>query len=176
MWAAGCSMATNGNELLGIFLKHRPKLLNYFSARSLSREESEDLAQEAWIKLSRNGEAATAAPIPYLMRIARSLAIDSGRSKTRTLSTTEVDDLLEICDERATPEKTAEDRDQLLVLRQVLQELPQRQQRMLLASRIDNRRHADIADDFGVSVRTVEMEIRKAILYCGKRLDDINQI
>jgi RNA polymerase sigma factor (sigma-70 family) len=169
-------MATNRNDLLGIFLKHRPKLLNYFSARSLSREEAEDLAQEAWIKLSRNGEAAFAAPIPYLMRIARSLAIDFGRGKARTLSSAEIDDLLDVSDGCATPEKTTEDRDQLLVLQQILQELPQRQRRMLLASRLENRRHTDIADDFGVSVRTVEMEIRKAIGYCGKRLDDINQV
>ncbi len=169
-------MAENGDELLGMFLAHRPKLLSYFSARSLSREESEDLAQEAWIKLSRNGEAAFAAPIPYLMRIARSLAIDFGRSRARTLTTMEIDDLLDISDAGATPEKTTEDRDQLLVLQKILQELPQRQRRMLLASRLENRRHTDIAGDFGVSVRTVEMEIRKAILYCGKRLDDINQL
>lgn len=169
-------MAANRNDLLGIFLNHRPKLLNYFSARLLSREEAEDLAQEAWIKLSRNGDAAIAAPVPYLMRIARSLAIDFGRSRTRTLSSVEIEDLLDVSDERATPEKTTEDRDQLLLLQRILEELPQRQQRMLLSSRVADRKHTDIADDFGVSVRTVEMEIRKAILYCGKRLDDINQI
>jgi RNA polymerase sigma factor (sigma-70 family) len=169
-------MATNGNDLLDIFLKHRPRLLNYFSARSLSREEAEDLAQEAWIKLSRNGDAAFAAPIPYLMRVARSLAIDFGRGRARTLSTAEIDDLLEISDKCATPEKTAEDRDQLLLLQKILLELPQRQQRIIMASRLENRRHIDIANEFGVSVRTVEMEIRKAVLYCGKRLDDLNHL
>lgn len=169
-------MATDGDDLLGVFLRHRPRLLSYFSSRSLTREESEDLAQEAWIKLARNRDAAFAAPMPYLMRIARSLAIDFGRGKRRALTMTEITDLLQVRDERATPEKASEHRDQLLILRRIIDELPQRQQRMLLASRIENRRHADIANDFGVSVRTVEMEIRKAVLYCGKRLTDINQL
>lgn len=169
-------MATDGDDLLGVFLRHRPRLLSYFSSRSLSREESEDLAQEAWIKLARNRDAAFAAPMPYLMRIARSLAIDFGRGKKRALTTTEINDLLQVSDERATPDKAAEDRDQLIVLHRIIHELPQRQQRMLLASRLENRRHADIASDFGVSVRTVEMEIRKAVLYCDQRLADINQL
>lgn len=169
-------MPARHDDLLDVFLRLQPQLLRYFRGRTASREDSEELAQEAWIKLSRNGAAALNAPAPYLMRIARSLAIDHSRGRGRLLRPTEVAALIDIPDERADPERALEDRDQLARLRDIIEDLPPRQRRMLLASRIEHRRHADIAEEFGVSVRTVEMEIRKAVAQCGERLDRLNRL
>lgn len=168
-------MAEKDDDLLDVFLRLQPHLLRYFSGRTRSREDSEDLAQEAWIKLSRNGGAALAAPVPYLRRIARSLAIDHSRGSARLLTPTEIDTLLDIPDERATPERLLEDRDTLQHLQRAMAELPARQRAMLLASRIEKQRHREIAAAFGVSVRTVEMEIRKALDHCGERLAKLNR-
>lgn len=38
----------------------------------------------------------------------------------------------------------------------IMEELPDRQRRMLVAARLEQRRHVDIAAEFGVSVRTAE--------------------
>lgn len=168
-------MAEKDDDLLDVFLRLQPHLLRYFSGRTRSREDLEDLAQEAWIKLSRNGGAALAAPVPYLRRIARSLAIDHSRGSARLLTPTEIDTLLDIPDERATPERLLEDRDTLQHLQRAMAELPARQRAMLLASRIQKQRHREIAAAFGVSVRTVEMEIRKALDHCGERLAKLNR-
>lgn len=168
-------MAEKDDDLLDVFLRLQPHLLRYFSGRTRSREDLEDLAQEAWIKLSRNGGAALAAPVPYLRRIARSLAIDHSRGSARLLTPTEIDTLLDIPDERATPERLLEDRDTLQHLQRAMAELPARQRAMLLASRIEKQRHREIAAAFGVSVRTVEMEIRKALDHCGERLAKLNR-
>lgn len=168
-------MAEKDDDLLDVFLRLQPHLLRYFSGRTRSREDSEDLAQEAWIKLSRNGGAALAAPVPYLRRIARSLAIDHSRGRARLLAPTEIEALLEIPDERATPERLVEDRDTLQHLQRAMAELAPRQRAMLLASRVENQRHREIADAFGVSIRTVEMEIRKALDHCGERLAKLNR-
>lgn len=168
-------MAEKDDDLLDVFLRLQPHLLRYFSGRTRSREDSEDLAQEAWIKLSRNGGAALAAPVPYLRRIARSLAIDHSRGSARLLTPTEIDTLLDIPDERATPERLLEDRDSLQHLQRAMAELPARQRAMLIASRVEKQRHREIAEAFGVSVRTVELEIRKALDHCGERLAKLNR-
>ncbi len=168
-------MADKDDDLLDMFMRLQPQLIRYFAGRTRSREDSEDLAQEAWIKLSRNGAAALAAPVPYLRRIARSLAIDHSRGRARLLTSTEVDALLDIPDERATPARLLEDRDALLHLQRAMDELPPRRRAMLVASRLEKQRHRDIAEAFGVTVRTVEMEIRKALDHCGERLAKLNR-
>lgn len=171
----GSDVAEKDEDLLDVFLRLQPHLLTYFSGRTRSREDSEDLAQEAWIKLSRNGGAALAAPVPYLRRIARSLAIDHSRGSARLLTPTEIDVLLDIPDERATPEDHLEHRDTLRHLQQAMAELPARRRAMLLASRVERQRHREIAETFCVSVRTVETEIRKALDHCGEKLARLNR-
>lgn len=169
-------MKNYDDELLAIFSGHETRIRRYLRGKTRTAEDAEDLVQEAWIKLARNGVNAMAAPIPYLMRIARSLALDHSRSETRRLGKREVADILDFADERPGPEKIAEDRDQLRRLMAIIDELPQRQRQMLTASRLQQRTHAEIAESFSVSVRTVEMEIRKACDYCSQRLNPINRI
>lgn len=168
-------MTSYDDELLAIFSRHRNQVHRYLRSRTGNVEDTEDLVQEAWIKLARNSAAAIAAPIPYLMRIARSLALDHGRAENRRLGRREVADLLEIPDERPTPEKITQDRDQLRQLAAIIGELPARQRAMLTASRLQQRPHAEIARQFDVSVRTVELEIRRACDYCSERLNGINR-
>ncbi|NEI72395.1 sigma-70 family RNA polymerase sigma factor [Rhizobium lusitanum] len=169
-------MTDYNDELLAIFSSHETQLRRYLRSKAESREDVDDLFQEAWIKLARNGAAAIAAPIPYLMRIARTLALDHGRAERRRLGKREVADLLAVADQQAGPEKITQDRDQLRCLMEIINELPARQRRMLTASRLQQRPHAEIAKEFDLSVRTVELEIRKACDYCRRRLDDKNRI
>ncbi|MBN9219496.1 MAG: RNA polymerase sigma factor [Mesorhizobium sp.] len=168
-------MSEYDDELVAAFSRHQSRLKRYFTGKTRSYHDAEDLAQEAWIKLARNGAAALAAPVPYLMRIARTLAVDHSRGRKHRLTPHEIDDLLSVPDPRPGPERQIEDRDQIHCLRRVIDELPERQRKMLIAARIEQRRHADIAREFDVSVRTVEMEIRKAIDYCSSRLATLNR-
>lgn len=176
MRRTGPFMAAYDEELLSIFSRHEAQVRRYLRAKTKSREDAEDLFQEAWIKLARNGATAIAAPIPYLMRIARSLVLDYGRSESRRLLRSEVADILFVADDGPGPETIAEDRDQLRRVSDIISELPPRQRRMLIASRLEHRTHLEIAREFDVSVRTVEMEIRKACDYCSQRLDQLNRI
>jgi RNA polymerase sigma factor (sigma-70 family) len=168
-------MKNYDDELLAIFSGHETQIRRYLRSKTRTIEDAEDLVQEAWIKLARNGAAAIVAPIPYLMRIARSLALDHSRLERRRLGRRVVADILDFADERAGPEKIVEDRDQLRRLIAIIDELPPRQRQMLTASRLRQRTHAEIAETFSVSVRTVEMEIRKACDYCDQRLNAINR-
>ncbi|MDJ0930594.1 sigma factor [Breoghania sp.] len=86
------------DRLLAVFSHYEARLKRYFADRTRLQADAEDLTQEAWIKLSRNGASALAAPSPYLMRIARTLAINHERTRRRRLSEAEVDDLLAVPD------------------------------------------------------------------------------
>lgn len=168
-------MAHCDDELVSVFLANETAIKRQLAGKVPIREDREDLVQEAWIKLARNGAAALAAPAPYLRRIVATLAIDHARGRNRRLSAVEVADILSVPDEAPGPDVQAEDRDQLRLLARVLDELPERQRRMLVAARIEQRRHADIADEFGVSTRTVELEIANALAYCCARFRRINR-
>lgn len=167
-------MTRNEDELLSSFLSHQPLVRKLLAARTNSWQDAEDLAQEAWIKLARNSAAAITAPLPYLLRIVGTLAVDHNRGRKRRLTSAEVTDLVSIPDTTPGPDRQVEDLDQVRCLARIIDELPERQRHILKASRLHRRTHSDIAAELGVSVRTVELEIRRAVEYCGDRLQQIN--
>jgi RNA polymerase sigma factor (sigma-70 family) len=168
-------MSASDDELLNYFLSKRSRIQRYLTGKTGSRQDAEDLTQEAWIKLARNGVAAANAPLAYLNRVVRTLAIDHGRGKARQLSSEVITDLLSVPDDRPGPEKIAEDKEQMHLLAHILEELPARQRRILVMARLERRFQSDIAVELGVSVRTVEYDLRRALEYCSERLEQINR-
>ncbi len=167
-------MASYDDEIVTAFMRNHSRIRRYLERKTGSRQDAEDLAQETWIKLARNSAAALAAPVPYLNRIAQTLALDHLRGRKRLLTSGEMADLLAVADERPDPEQVVRHRDQVRLLMRIMEELPERQRKILVEARLSERRHVDIAAELGVSVRTVELEIRKALDYCSKRLQQIN--
>lgn len=157
------------SDLLDAFLEEQSALLRYFRSRSGGLIDDEDLAQELWIKLSRNATRASGAPRLYIWRIARTLLIDRARADDRRLSKAEMQVLLQ-----GTPPATPEDflvaADQCMVLREAIIDLPKRRREIFAASRLGGERHRDIAARLGVSVRTVELELQIALEHCAERL------
>jgi len=100
-------MATSDDELMAAFSENESRLKRFLAGRTRSHHDSEDLSQEAWIKLARNGGAALAAPVPYLMSIARTLAVDHSRGQKHRLTSHDIDDLMSVPDGRPGPEKEA---------------------------------------------------------------------
>lgn len=163
------------DEILSSFLRSRSRLQRYLKGKTGSQQDAEDLTQEAWIKFSRNGSAAVAMPSAYLNRVAHTLAIDHSRTKKAYLSTDQIAELMSIPDDTPGPEQIVEDRQQMRLLAHVLEELPERQRRILVMVRLEQRRQTDIADELRLSVRTVEYDLRKALEYCARRLEEITQ-
>lgn len=167
-------MAKRDDELISAFISSEPAIKRYLVKRTGSREDSEDLAQEAWIKLARNGAAALTSPVPYLYRIVKTIAIDNNRGSKRRLDTLDIAKVLSVPDDQPGPDSRIEHMDQVRWLMKVVAELPERQRAMLVASRLREQTHASIAEEFGVSTRTVELELRKALDYCARRMREIN--
>jgi RNA polymerase sigma-70 factor (ECF subfamily) len=109
-------------------------------------------------------------PKAYLFRIALNIAADRRRAEKRRLTVDEVDALLEIPDDRPDAARVIEDRSEVNLLRHAIAELPERRRRVLMLSRIDGMPNREIAALLGVTVRTVETDLKQAVEHCADRL------
>src|SRR6201991_2128473 len=146
-----------------------------FDRRLTRRLGSPDLASEAlnetYLRLAGLREIGTVrSPKAYLFRIALNIATDRRRAEKRRLTSDEVDALLEIPDDRPDAARVIEDRSEVNLLRHAIAELPERRRRVLMLSRIDGLPNREIAALLGVTVRTVETDLKQAVEHCADRL------
>lgn len=147
-----------------------------FRKRLKLRLGSEDLANdalhEAWLKVDSLGDAVEVKyPSAYLFRIALNIAEDQRRGQARTLSVPEVEALYDMADEMADTHRIALGRAELQALEAALDELPRRRRAIVIAARIEEVPHREIAERFGISLRTVEKELRAGLEHCCTRLE-----
>lgn len=136
-----------------------------------SDEVASDALQETWVRLSTRRVAETVSdPWHYLFRMALNASVDLHRSASRQLNAREVDDLLELADPGPGPAESASTQADLQALTRVMQELPERRRRILLAARLERLTQREIAQRLGISLRLVELELQKAQAYCAARL------
>ena len=70
--------------------------------------------------------------------------------------------------DEASTARIAQGRSEIEVFRRALRGLPERTQQMLLAARVHELPHAEIARRYGVSERIVSKEIKRALDHCGR--------
>jgi RNA polymerase sigma factor (sigma-70 family) len=158
-------MAEDRPSIRLFYLRQREALVRFLTQRTRDRALAEDLAQEAWLRVSQAGAAsAIENPQAYLYRVASNLVIDHARAADRRrLTRGEIDEILQVPEDGPDPEKVAIDRSELQHMLSLLRELPERQRAILLMSRLDRLTHHEIAHRFGISTRTVEFELSRAL-------------
>jgi RNA polymerase sigma-70 factor (ECF subfamily) len=140
---------------------------------------SDDLARETlhetWLHLDRVDDVgAMRSPDAYLMRVALNLATDR-RRKTRRLARSEIDAILESAvDETPGPAEQLEARRELMAFKQAIQDLSERRRAILIAARLDETPHQEIAERFGISKRMVQIELKNALRHCKNALNKSN--
>lgn len=156
------------------YLGQREALLRFLTRHTRDPDVAQELLQETWLRVAQGSSATVSNPRGYLFQIASNLAIDYFRTeKRRLLRTEEIDALLVIPDDGPGPETVAVDRSELSVITHALDEMPERRRSILLMSRVEGLTYRTIADHFGVSTRTVEFEIVRALDFCRERLKEI---
>ncbi|WP_454621032.1 RNA polymerase sigma factor [Bradyrhizobium cenepequi] len=146
-----------------------------FRARLRRRLGSDDLARESlhetWLQLARPGSPKPILqPDSYLFGIALNVAAGLRRVEARQASRLEIDAAIDLADEAAGPYEIVEGRFNLEELERAIRELPQRRRVILLAVRIQGVPIQRISDELGLSRRTVELELKRAIEHCAGRL------
>ena len=162
------SMPQDRSNIRSFYLRQREVLVRFLTQRTRDPALAEDLAQETWIRVSQvGGVTAIENPQAYLFRIASNLVTDHSRAVARRrLTWGEIDEILQIPEDEPDPEKIAIDRSELQRVLGLLQDLPERQRQILLMSRLERLPHHAIARQFGISTRTVEFELTRALTAC----------
>jgi RNA polymerase sigma factor (sigma-70 family) len=130
-----------------------------------------DVLQETYLRLEGLKDIGPVrSPKAYLFRIALNIANDRRRAESRRLTVDEVDRLLDIPDDRPDAARVSEDRSEVNLLRRAIAELPERRRRVLIFSRIEGLPNREIAKRLGVTVRTIETDLKQAVEHCAHRL------
>lgn len=145
---------------------HHHELVRYLKARGASRDDAQDVAQESLIKIVRYQEQPAHVLKILLYRIALNGLCDLRRRGTSRLDSSHVDvddEKTQIPCDLPQPEHYAENQQELARVRDAISRLPERCREVYLLNRVDGMSYSDISRHFGISVKTVEKHIGKAL-------------
>ncbi len=159
------TMASNP-KLEQAYLAQRPRLLRFLAARGAG-DAAEDLLQELWLRLARAEDSEAAANPAYMMRAADRLMIDRYRSRRQEARREEAwsqaqPGLVENIAPTPDAERSIAARQQFARVEQALAALGERPAAIFRRHRIDGVPQREIATEFGVSLSTVESDLRRA--------------
>ncbi|KQW35827.1 MULTISPECIES: RNA polymerase sigma factor [Pseudomonas] len=158
-----------------VFLAQRTPLLRTLERMVSNPSTAEDLLQETYLRVTRAlGERTVEHLEPFVFQTARNLALDHLRAR-RIQSRTLLDDVPpEVVHNVVAPQSSAEDAahaQQLLERLNVsLQALSSRQQQIFILSRLHGHSYQQIAERLGVSLSTVQKELKLIMAICVGQL------
>ncbi|QFZ81391.1 sigma-70 family RNA polymerase sigma factor [Variovorax paradoxus] len=141
---------------------------------------SDDLAgdalQDTWLRLRRlEDQGPVQHPRAFLLRMAVNIAVNNLRSQSRIVPRSEVDALLDVADTAPGPAEIAEARSEMAALYKVIARMPKRRRDILVLVRWQGLPQKDVAERLGVSLHTVEHELKRAHDFCtaqmGRQMD-----
>ncbi len=138
------------------------RLVAYITTYTHDKIESEDIVQQAFISLWENKSKLdeTKSPKSYLYAIVHNKYINSIKK------TKKQNELLNQIWERALANRIEEDSDALQLrvqkMKKVIEELPPKCREIIIMNKIQGIKYKDIADQLGISIKTVESQMRIA--------------
>ena len=156
--------ASDQTALKAFYSEHYISVLQFLLYRCQHRELAEDLAQDAFFKLWQNREKIDPSRSlkSYLYQIANHLFIDTVRRQK-----------IERCSSKNQPSKISPpDIETHLTVQMTIQTLPDKLKAVFVMSRLEGFRMKDIAGILGISEKTVEHRIYKALKLLKKELAD----
>lgn len=143
-----------------VLLANRVRLLGFLEARGAG-DAAEDIFQELWMRVTERSSGPIADPLSYLFRAANNLMLDRYRSARQAGLR-----------EQAWGEATAAagpsaehallSREELAGVERTIDELGERPARIFRRFRVDGIGQREIAAEMGISLSTVEADLRKA--------------
>jgi RNA polymerase sigma-70 factor (ECF subfamily) len=114
-------------------------------------------------------------PQDYLFRIALNIATDRRRAEARRLSPAEIDSLFDIPDETPDAFRVVEARSELRALERAMAELPERRRLIFKAVLMHNTPRQELAKRFGITQRSVDLEVNRALAFGARHLRNLSQ-
>jgi RNA polymerase sigma factor (sigma-70 family) len=161
------------DRLTRSFMEARDDLLRFLRRRGRQRA-AEDIVQTVWLKLRERGEDPQTweEPRAVLFTTAANLGTDNHRRETvaeRAISREAAS--AEAAGPGPDPEAHADAVGQLEQLSAALEKLPEQCRRAFLLNRLEGLTHSEIASQLGVSTKTVQRHIERALRACVEVLE-----
>jgi len=154
------------DALRQIFNRHYPLLLGDIYRIVPDEDTCKDLAQEVFVDLWRKREELDihSSLRAYLRRAAVNRALNYLKTHKNNLFNTSDEDLVNTAD-TSPQEKIHQDEQEEMeqVLQAALNELPEKCRIVFSLSRFEQLSHKEIAEQLGISVKTIENQITKAM-------------
>jgi RNA polymerase sigma-70 factor (ECF subfamily) len=157
----------DGDTIEGIYLQHRSQLAAYFKRRCRSQEEAAELLQETFLRVLRVPAERLRnldSPGAYLSTIAGNLLRDRFKAEARRKAAYDA-----YARERLStgPDefRRLEARDMIDRLESAMRGLRPKTREIFMAQRLDGLTYAEIAERTGLSVKTVEKHMSRAIAH-----------
>lgn len=134
--------------------------------RGLFGADAEDIVQETWLRLAPIGPGVDIAhPKAFLITVARNIGVSRGRQARRR-----ADMAAQLEDPTSNPETDAGGQIEAILISQIVLGLPQPLQDVFLLSRFGGLTNTQIAEHLGISPKTVEKRMTKALAHCAAQL------
>ena len=145
-----------------IYLANRDRLVRFLKARGAG-DAAEDLVHDLWINVSTRADGPIANPAAYLFRAADLLMIDRYRSRRQAERRDQAwEDHRHPFDSAVpSPEREVSARQEAARVAQVLAAMGERKSAIFRRVRIDGAPQRRVAEEFGVSLSTVESDLRE---------------
>ncbi|RSZ60389.1 RNA polymerase factor sigma-70 [Massilia atriviolacea] len=153
--------------LSGMFITHHVQLRRVAMKILGTREQADDVVQDAYIKVMETASCQVEQPLAYLFQVVRNLAIDRYRSvalESRLFAAEE--EGWTVPAGAGSPEALAGDLQQLNLVADALAKLPERTQRAFEMNRLGGQTQREVADQLGVSATLVNFMMRDALVSC----------
>jgi len=148
------------------------KLRRFVRTYVESREDAEDVIQEAYVRLLRySAQHAVENPEHLLFSTARNLAVDARRRRKAREGTEARYALLEACAlDWPAADEVLDARQRLKHVEAAITLLPPRCREVFLLHRLDGMSYSEIATHCGISVSAVEKHIARACLHIDAKV------
>jgi len=150
--------------------RYRTPLMRSFIRRGHTPDVAEDCVQDVFVRISKADLAKVENIEAYLFTVAASVALDHARKvKSRLAALHDPLGNLEIESPEVPLTRVLEDREALLRLDVILDELKPRTREIFLLNRLDGLSYTEIAVRLGIGTAGVHKQISRALAHIRKR-------
>lgn len=156
--------------LAAVLTTNRPQLIRFFTSRTGSPAEAEDVVQEIWLHVARADTGPVANPVAFLHRVGMNIVLDRLRERQRRAKREQGwSDVVierrggEATDDTPSPHEIVDGRQQAKRLAAAIEALPPGAARVFRRHKIDGLSHGEVAAEFGISRSAVEKHIAVAL-------------
>lgn len=157
-----------------LYRTHRSALVDYANGIVRDRARAEDVVQEAWLRMAAvEGRRTLAEPLRYFYRVVRNLALDGYRAerRERTRAGEPSPAAMEaVPDAAPSPESASLIRDELRVILESLDELPERTRQAVMLYKIEGLKLREVAARMNISVALANSLVLDGVAHCAMRL------